>query len=132
MPNHKIRVLLADDQSVVREGLALIINAEHDMETIGEAADGRDAIEQTRLLHPQVVVMDIRMPIMNGIEATRVIRSNFPEIQIIGLSMGNDAEEGKEIRKAGAHNYLNKSESDHAIISAIRKAATYSQAGVAI
>jgi DNA-binding NarL/FixJ family response regulator len=130
MSSRKIRVLLVDDHSVLRKGLALIINAENDMEAIGEAANGLDAVEQTRLLRPQIVVMDIGMPIMDGIEATRIIRSDFPEVQIVGLSMCNETEKGQEMRKAGAINYVNKSGSDRAIITAIRKAATFPQVGV--
>jgi len=126
--DQKVRILLVDDHMIVRKGLACIINAQDDMEIISEASDGQDAIEQARQYRPQVVIMDVRMPILDGIKATRIIRSDSPKTQIIGLSMCAREEEGEEMRKAGAIDYLSKNGPTDAILAAIRRAAAQSQA----
>jgi DNA-binding NarL/FixJ family response regulator len=117
----KIRVLLADDHPIVRMGLARVINAQPDIEIVGEASDGQDAIALTRQVLPHVVVMDVNMPKMNGIAATRIIRNDFPEIQVIGLSMCEEVIEGREMQGAGATEYLMKSGPVDAILAAIRR-----------
>jgi two-component system response regulator NreC len=117
----KIRVLLADDHPVVRKGLLLIINAEDDMEIIGEAANGREAVEKAQKLSPHIILMDINMPIMNGIEATKNIRAMAPDSKIIGLSMCEQSGYINEMKKAGAIRLFDKTEPIETILKAIRE-----------
>lgn len=116
----KIRVLLVDDHRAVRQAFAFSLKNELDIEVIGEAGDGLVALEQIRQLQPDVVLMDINMPGMNGIEATRRIRAEFPHIQVIGLSMYEHQEVGAAMRNAGARAYVSKSESYDSPLAAIR------------
>lgn len=116
----KIRVLLVDDHRAVRQALAFSLKNELDIEVVGEAGDGLAAIEQIRQLPPDVVLMDINMPGMNGIEATRRIRAEFPHVQVIGLSMYESQEAGAAMRDAGARGYVSKSESYDSLLAAIR------------
>jgi PAS domain S-box-containing protein len=102
------RVLLVDDHAVVRQGLRSLLDAWSDVEVVGEAGDGIEAIRLTESLQPDVVVMDINMPNMNGIEATRKIRQNHPNIHVIGLSVRQDKETEQAMREAGAAGYLSK------------------------
>lgn len=121
-PGKKIRILLADDHSVVRQGIANLLKDEPDFEVVGEAANGRDAVNLTTKWLPDVVLMDMSMPILNGIEATRAIHKDHPEIRVIGLSMFEEADKAQEMRDAGAVNYLTKSGPAEELIDAIRKA----------
>ena len=98
----KIRVLLVDDHTIVRQGLAGILRQQDDIEIIAEAADGKQAVEEARRLRPDVIVMDISMPKMNGIEAARAIHAELPDIRIIGLSMHEDADGVDAMLNAGA------------------------------
>ena len=116
----KIRVLLVDDHRAVRQAFAFALKNEQDIEVIGEAGSGLAALEQIRQLLPDVVLMDINMPGMNGIEATRRIRAEFPHIQVIGLSMYESQEQGAAMRNAGAVAYVSKSESYDSLLAAIR------------
>jgi DNA-binding NarL/FixJ family response regulator len=125
----KIRVLLADDHPLIRRGLASAINIETDIDIVGEASDGREAIDLAKRLLPEIVVMDVSMPHMNGITATRILHSVFPEVRVIGLSMCTE-EEGKEMLNAGAVKYLSKTAPVSAILEAIRDAATKPNAGL--
>jgi len=118
----KIRVLLADDHGILRAGLRALINAEADMEVVGEAANGRRALEQARLLQPDVVVMDISMPVMNGLEATRLLRREMPDCQIIILTVHAEEEYLFQTLQAGGAGYVLKSAADTDLIEAIRKA----------
>jgi CheY-like chemotaxis protein len=102
------RVLLVDDHAVVRQGLRSLLDAWSDVEVVGEAGDGMEAIRLAESLQPDVVVMDINMPNMNGIEATRQIRQNHPHIHVIGLSVRQDKETEHAMREAGAAGYLSK------------------------
>jgi len=125
MACQKIRILLADDHPLIRQGLASFIKAEEDMEIVGEATDGRDAFEKTKLLQPDIVIMDVGMPQLDGIEATRIICSHFPQIQVIGLSMCSQDHEGGKMRAAGAVDYLCKAGPSEAITAAIRRVAAH-------
>ncbi|MDC4227429.1 MAG: response regulator transcription factor [Candidatus Manganitrophus sp.] len=86
----KIRILIADDHRVVREGLAAILKSRSDMDVVGEAINGFEVIEKTKALKPDVILMDISMPQMNGVEATRAVRKISPEIGIVVLTMHDD------------------------------------------
>lgn len=120
MQNKKIRVLLADDHTVVRRGFAMILSQQPDMEVIGQAQNGRDAVELTIQLQPDVVVMDVTMPELNGIEGTRRINEKCPRTRVLALSMHRDAVYVREILRAGARGYLIKDADDDAFVEAVR------------
>ncbi len=122
-PAREIRVLLVDDHQVVRQGLTRLLNAESDIQIVGEAADGKLAVELTGQLLPDVVLMDIGLPVMNGIEATRAIHAEFPAVQVIGLSMFEEAEQAVMMREAGAVAYLTKGGPADGLVAAIRECA---------
>ncbi len=118
-----IRVLLADDHTLMRAGLRMVVDAQPDLTVIGEANDGREAVAMARELKPDIVVMDIGMPSLNGIEAARQIRASLPDTQIVMLSMHSD--EGYILRalKAGAKAYLLKDSAEADLARAMRAAA---------
>lgn len=115
----KTRILLVDDHKILRDGICSLVKGYDDMEVVGEAADGRTAIRLVQELSPDVVIMDISMPDLNGIDATRKIIADFPKVKIIALSMHYDKQFISEIFKAGASGYLIKDsafdELEHAI-----------------
>jgi len=115
-----IRIILADDHAVMRRGLRLVLEAQGDFQVIGEASDGREAVVQAETLDPDIAVLDITMPNMNGIEAARQISSKLPRVSIVVLSM--HADEGYVLRalKAGARGYLLKESPEADFIQAIR------------
>src|SRR5690242_18470333 len=115
-----IRVLLADDHAMVRKGFRLILEAQPDMEIAGEAGNGREAVELVEKLHPDIVVMDVAMPELNGIEATRRIASSSPHTRVLALSMHKDSVYVREILRAGARGYLLKDSIDTDLINAVR------------
>jgi len=123
MPNKVIRVLLADDHSLVRRGLALILATDPTMQLVGEARDGNEAIELVATLQPDVVVMDISMTGMNGIECTRVLSERNPNTKVIVLSMHRDPVYVREALRVGAKGYLIKEDTDDNLLSAIRNVA---------
>jgi PAS domain S-box-containing protein len=114
-----VRVLLADDHAVMREGLKQLLEMEPDIQIVGEAADGEVAVEMADRLRPDVVLMDIDMPRLDGIEATRAIRRQHPETRVIGLSMFQEAERAQALSEAGAVRYLSKSGRSNELIAAI-------------
>jgi len=116
----KIRVLLADDHAILRKGLTTILRSEPDLEIVGEAADGVEAVELARALEPAVVLMDVSMPSTDGIEATRRIRSEFSAIRVIGLSMHDEADVSAKMQDAGACGYVAKSGGAATLLAAIR------------
>ncbi len=117
-----IRVLLADDHRMVREALAALLGREAtDVEVVGQAGDGQEAVELTRRLKPDVVMMDISMPGMNGIDATRRIKSELPGVRVIGLSMHGGNQHETAMRRAGADAYLNKGGTGEELLRAIRR-----------
>ena len=120
MQSKKIRVLLADDHAILRKGVRMLIDAQPDMEVTGEAKTGREAIEEARKLNPDVVVMDVSMPELNGIEGTRQICDELPQTRVIGLSMHKDSVYVREILRAGARGYLLKDSDDEDLLRAIR------------
>jgi DNA-binding NarL/FixJ family response regulator len=118
-----IRILLADDHGIVREGLSFLLNKESDMEVVGEAEDGRKALELVRKLLPDVVVMDIAMPNLNGVEAARQITHEFPKVKVIALSMHSDRTFVVSMLKAGASGYVLKDYLSDGLVEAIRTVA---------
>lgn len=116
----KIRILLVDDHAMMRKGLSMILTAQNDMEIAGEAADGRQAVEMAREMRPDVILMDINMPVMNGLEATRQICAEMPEVCVIGLSMHEAEDQARAMRAAGAVDYFSKSCGSGALLQAIR------------
>jgi PAS domain S-box-containing protein len=114
-----IRVLFADDHKVMRQGLIQLMSGQPDIQVVGEAANGKEAVELSRQLRPDVVVMDVSMPVMNGIEATRRIKAELPETRIIGLSMFDDELTTAAMRDAGADAFVNKGGSVAEILAAI-------------
>lgn len=119
----KIRVLLADDHAVVRQGFRLILSTQPDIEVIAEAGNGREAVEIAARLKPEVAVVDVSMPELNGIEATRRIVDQSPHTRVLALSMHKDAVYVREILRAGARGYLLKDAIDTEMLSAIRAVA---------
>jgi DNA-binding NarL/FixJ family response regulator len=117
----RITVLLADDHTVVREGFRKLLEAEADLEVVGEAQNGRQAVELTRKLRPAVVVMDIAMPLLNGLEATRQIRKAFPDTKVVILSAHSDDAYIEQAVAIGAVGFLLKQTSSHDLSVAIRE-----------
>jgi DNA-binding NarL/FixJ family response regulator len=115
-----ITVFLADDHAVFRDGLRFLLEAQGDIKVIGDAANGREAVHRVVQLCPDVVVMDIAMPVLNGIEATRQIRETSLSIQVIVLSMHRATEYVVQALQAGAHGYLLKESAGIEVINAIR------------
>jgi len=118
----KITVLLADDHTVVRQGLRAILEAEEDVEVIGEAETGRQAVQMTKKMLPDVVVMDIAMPLLNGLEATRQIAKEVPSTKVMILSSYSDDEYVRQLTDAGAAGYLVKQTAANDLLNAIREA----------
>lgn len=119
----RIRILLADDHSVVRQGFKMILGAQSDMEIVGEAGNGREAVELAAELKPDVVVMDVAMPELNGIEATRRLAETVPHARVVALSMHKDSVYVREILRAGARAYLLKDSVAGDLVSAVRAVA---------
>src|ERR1035437_5577006 len=117
----RITVLLAEDHMIVREGLRRLLEAESDIEVVGEAANGRQAVEMTRKLRPAVVVMDIAMPLLNGLEATRKIRQAVPDAKVLILSAHSDDAYVERVTALGAAGYLIKQTSAQFLSEAIRE-----------
>jgi two-component system, NarL family, response regulator NreC len=103
-----IRIVLADDHAIVRQGLSKAIQQEEDMDVVGEASNGRSAIELVRELTPDILITDISMPDLNGVEATRQVLREFPEMKVIALSMHSSRQFVMEMFRAGAMGYLLK------------------------
>ncbi|MCB9109964.1 MAG: response regulator transcription factor [Anaerolineales bacterium] len=115
-----MKILLCDDQAVIRDGLEMLLNLEKDFEVVGSAQDGYEAVELTEKKQPDLVLMDLKMPGMNGIEATREIRKKHPDIKILVLTTYDDDEWVFDAIRAGASGYLLKDTPRQKIIEAIR------------
>jgi DNA-binding NarL/FixJ family response regulator len=115
-----ITVLLAEDHQIVREGFRSLLEHESDVEIVGEAETGRQAVQMARKLRPSVVVMDIAMPLLNGLEATRQIRKDFPETKVLILSAHSDDAYVDQVAALGASGFLVKQTSSHELATAIR------------
>lgn len=119
----RIRILLADDHAVVRQGFRMILSSHPDLEIVGEAGNGREAVELAASLRPDVVVMDVAMPELNGIEATRRLTAENPHIRVVALSMHKDSVYVREILRAGARGYLLKDSVADDLVAAVRAVA---------
>jgi two-component system response regulator NreC len=119
----KIHILLADDHAVVRQGFKMILAAQPDMEIVGEAGNGREAVELAGTLQPDVIVMDVAMPELNGIEATRRLADTSPRTRVLALSMHKDSVYVREILRAGARGYLLKDSIASDLLAAVRAVA---------
>jgi len=119
----KMKILIADDHAIVRQGLRALIDKEEDMMVGAEAGTGAEAIRLTRQERPDVIVMDISMPDVNGIDATRGITAEFPEVKVLALSMESDRRFVVEVLKAGANGYVLKDAAFSELASAIRAVA---------
>src|SRR4030095_2885057 len=117
----RITVLLAEDHQIVREGFRSLLAHEPDIEVVGEAETGRQAVQLTRKLRPAVVVMDIAMPLLNGLEATRQIRKDFPDIKVLILSAHSDDAYVEQVAVLGAAGFLLNQTSSHILATAIRE-----------
>ena len=119
----RVRVLIADDHAIVRTGVRLILEGEPDIEVAGEAHDGLETLELARRLSPDVILMDISMPRMSGLDATREVTRTMPDIRVLGLTMHEDDRYFFEMLEAGASGYVVKGASPEELLSAIRAVA---------
>ncbi len=115
-----IKVLIAEDHQIVRQGLRTLLEREPDLEVVGEAENGRSTVRLARESHPEVIIMDVAMPDLNGIEATRQIISEMPKVKVIALSMYADRRFVANMLKAGASGYLLKDCASEELVRAIR------------
>jgi len=115
-----IRVLVVDDHAMFREGIRSLLQGQEDVETVGEATDGREAVEMVHQLTPEVVLMDIAMPGMGGLEATRRIHREYPNVKVLVLTQYEDSEYILSMIKAGAKGYIAKTATASELVSAIR------------
>jgi DNA-binding NarL/FixJ family response regulator len=115
-----IRIVIAEDQSLVRRGVAILLSMQADMEVVGQARNGIEAVELAQLLHPDVVLMDLHMPLKGGVAATREITHDHPKTQILVLTTLHDDETVFEAVRAGAHAYLLKDASEDELLETIR------------
>lgn len=118
--NKKIRILLADDHAVVRQGFRLILSHEPDMEVVGEAGRGMDVVPLIQKLKPDLLILDIAMPDMNGVEVMRQVREQCPDCKVLILSMHKDSVYVRETLRAGARGYLLKDAIDGDLVNAVR------------
>jgi DNA-binding NarL/FixJ family response regulator len=118
----RARLLLADDHELFREGLAGLVNAQPDLEVVGQAGDGLEALSLARDLRPDLVVMDIKMPVCDGLEATRLIRAEWPEARIVILTVHDEDEKLFEAIKSGAGGYILKSMNSAEFLRGVRAA----------
>ena len=116
----QISVLIADDHTIVRSGVRMLLEAESDIRVVGEALNGREALELTESLQPDVVLMDITMPEMDGLEATKQLKSRFPHINVLVLTMHRSDDYFFEMLKAGASGYILKGAKTSELINAVR------------
>jgi DNA-binding NarL/FixJ family response regulator len=119
----KTKILVVDDHRMFRDGLKALLSLQKDMEIVGEAENGQEAIAKTRTLHPDVILMDINMPVMDGIEATRRILDEMPGMKILALSMCPEEKCSAGIMRAGARGYIMKGGDFEQLTTAIREAA---------
>jgi DNA-binding NarL/FixJ family response regulator len=119
----KIRIVVADDNTMYRRNVCMMIGFQPDMEVVAEAENGWSAIEQVRLHLPDLVLIDIRMPCIDGIQATREIRARFPHVRVVAMSAFEDCDYGDQVRRIGAAAYLDKNSVLKELLATIRQAA---------
>ncbi len=119
LPKKKLRILIADDHEMVRQGLRRVLETRPDWEVCGEAANGRKAVEQARRLQPDVVVLDLSMPLVSGLVATRQIRKALPQTEVLILTMHDSDELIREVLAAGARGYLLKTDAGTVLLAAV-------------
>ena len=117
-----VRILMVDDHPLVRQGMRGVMDGFQNMHIVGEAADGREAVQLAQSLRPDVVIMDVNMPNMDGVEATRLIKQSCPEITVIGLSIHNDRQIDAAMKEAGAASFVTKDAAPEQLYSAISAA----------
>ena len=115
-----IRILLADDHTLMRSGIKALLEDEPDIAIVGEAEDGREAVKLAHMLRPNLVLMDIAMPLLNGLEATRQIKREHPEIKVLVLTMYDHEEYFRQVLEAGASGYIIKRAAANELVAAIR------------
>jgi DNA-binding NarL/FixJ family response regulator len=120
-----VRILIADDHEVVRRGIRALLEAEPGWEVSAEAVDGREAVEKAKQLKPNVAILDISMPLLNGLEATRQIRKALPGTEVIILTMHESEQLAHDVLKSGARGYLFKSDAARDLVSAVRAASQH-------
>ncbi len=120
MTQIKIRLLLVDDQQIIRQGLRSLLEAKPDLEVVGEAENGQQALTQVETLHPDVVLMDVRMPVMDGVAATRLIHQQFSQTKVLVLTTFDDDEYVSQAMRLGARGYLLKDTRSDDLAAAIR------------
>jgi DNA-binding NarL/FixJ family response regulator len=120
---NKITILISDDHSIVRAGLRLLLEAEGDMLVVGEATNGQQAVQETKRLRPQVVVLDLAMPLLNGVEAARQIADEVPDARVLILSSYSDDQHLRQAVQAGVAGYLVKETAGNDLMRAVREAA---------
>ncbi len=119
----KTYVLVVDDNKAVRQALSVVLNLEKDIQVVGDAKDGEEAVKRASELSPDVIVMDFYMPKMNGLEATKIIKTNNPKIKIIVLSIRDQGASNKRAIEAGVEKWISKSSSPDVLIETIREIA---------
>jgi DNA-binding NarL/FixJ family response regulator len=115
----KLRILLADDHAIVREGLRLLIDGQTDMRVVGEAADGEEVLPKARDLKPDVVIMDLSMPKLNGLQATERLKTAWPHIKVVALTANEDESYLRQLCKLGASGYVLKRSASEELVKAI-------------
>ena len=119
-----LRIVLVEDQTILRQSLRVLVEAEPDLEVVGEADDGGEAVRQAELLRPDVVVMDVSMPQMDGVQATEAIRRAFPDVKVVILSVHETRGHVRRALQAGASGYVVKRSAAEVLIQALRAVAT--------
>lgn len=118
-----VRVLIADDHGIVRGGLRLLLERQPDIDVVGEAADGAEAVERALALRPDIAILDVSMPLLTGLQAAHEIKAHAPEVGVLVLSMHDDERYVFEALKAGASGYVLKREADQDLVDAVRSVA---------
>ena len=116
----RVKVLIADDHPLIRQGLVKVIRLDSAIEIVGEAADGEEAVKKAAELRPDVILMDLNMPIVDGLEATRIIKDKFPDIRVIALTVEDSEQKVIKVIRAGVSGYILKDVAPEALISTIR------------
>jgi two-component system response regulator NreC len=123
MADEKIRIVLADDHAVLRAGLRALLNSEPDLLVVGEAGDGDEALRQIELHQPDVLVLDLMMPKVKGLDIIENLRATYPHLRVLVLTMHSDTQYVRHVLKAGCAGYVTKSSADTELITAIREIA---------